>query len=106
MRRRDFIGPVCAAVFSGQASAQPLRHARLGYLSGGIKSDESGAITIDIVRESLLQLGWRTGTNIEIEERWAGGNFASLPRLAGELIAWKPNILVTTGGTETKALQD
>jgi putative ABC transport system substrate-binding protein len=106
MRRRDFIGSVCAAVLPGQASAQPLRHARLGYLSGGTKSDESGTITIDIVRESLFQLGWRMGTTLEIEERWAGGNSASLPRLAGELIAWKPNILVTTGGTETKALQD
>ena len=33
-------------------------------------------------------------------------DFASMPRLARELVALKPDVLASTGGTETKALQE
>ena len=83
-----------------------MRHGRLGYLSGGTKGDETNINTIDLLKLSLSQRGWRIGDTLEIQERWAGGDPAELPRLARELIAGKPDILVATGSTETKALQD
>jgi putative tryptophan/tyrosine transport system substrate-binding protein len=86
--------------------AQGTRRARLGYLSGGSRSDESGTTTIDLLTESLRPLGWRVGETLEVEERWANGDFAIMPRLARELVALKPDVLASTGGTETKALQE
>jgi putative ABC transport system substrate-binding protein len=77
---------------------------RLGYLSGGLKGDNDQN-TSDILKESLRGLGWRIGETLEFDERWASGDFASLPRLAKELLARQPDVLVSTGTTETRALQ-
>ena len=106
MRRRKFFPLVSAAMAPCRVVAQGTRRARLGYLSGGSKSDESGTTTLDLLTESLRQLGWRVGETLEVEERWANGDFASMPRLARELVALKPDVLASTGGTETKALQE
>jgi putative ABC transport system substrate-binding protein len=104
MRRRAFVTLVAGAVASWPAmtSAQP--RVRLGYLSGGLKGDNEEN-TVAILKESLLRLGWRLGETLEIEERWASGDFARLPRLAQELVARRPDILVSTGQTETRTLK-
>src|SRR6185436_9827128 len=91
-------GPTCPS------TAQTARRARLGYLSGGM-NDENAANTIGVLRDGLSQLGWRIDDTLLIDERWANGEFATLPRLATELLAAKPDILVATGATEAKALQ-
>jgi putative ABC transport system substrate-binding protein len=106
MRRRAFTRFVGATTVPWPTFAQGTRRARLGYLSGGSGTDDVRSYSIEVLKERLSQLGWRIGDTIEIEERWAEGNAADLPRLARELVAWKPNILVATGGTETRALQD
>lgn len=104
--RRTFLAglvPVATVATSPAASwSQP--RARLGYLSGGHK-DENAANTVDILRAGLRELGWRAGDNLLIEERYAGGDSASLPRLARELVAQRPDVLACTGSTETRALQ-
>jgi putative ABC transport system substrate-binding protein len=64
-----------------------------------------GEYTIDILKASLRDLGWRAGETIEFEERWADGDVARLARLASELVALRPDVIATTGGSETKALQ-
>jgi putative ABC transport system substrate-binding protein len=104
MRRRAFI-----ALLGGAAASWPMvtpaqPRARLGYLSGGLKGDNEQN-TVAILRESLRALGWRLGETLEIEERWASGDFARLPSLAKELLAWRPDVLVSTGQTETRTLQ-
>jgi putative ABC transport system substrate-binding protein len=53
----------------------------------------------------LNALGWREGENLQIETRSSNGDLASLPRLAAELVAPQPNVLVAVGSTEAKALQ-
>ena len=82
--------------------AQP--RARLGYLSGGMKA-EMEQHTAAILKESLRALGWRLGETLDIDERWANGDFAVLPRLAKELLERRPDILVSSGTSETRALQ-
>ena len=104
MKRRTFVALLAGAVsaWPGVTPAQP--RVRLGYLSGGLKGDNEQN-TVGILTESLRALGWRPGETLEIEERWAGGDFARLPHLAKELLARQPNILVSTGQTETRSLQ-
>jgi putative ABC transport system substrate-binding protein len=105
MRRRDLLtgafGFTCAAVI-GPSGAQTVRRKRLGYLSGASKG--VGEYTIDILKASLRDLGWRAGETIEFEERWADGDFARLPRLARELVGLSPDAIVATGSSETKEL--
>jgi putative ABC transport system substrate-binding protein len=92
----DLARPRCLAAQS---------RARLGYLSGGRREDNAEN-TIGVLRDSLRDHGWRIGENLLIEERWASGDGTLMPRLARELVAEKPDILVSTGTTETRALHE
>jgi putative ABC transport system substrate-binding protein len=103
-RRRLLVGAfafTCAAV--GPGAGQTVRRKRLGYLSGGAPG--SGEFTIDILKTSLHESGWRIGETIDFQERWAEGDFTRLPGLAKELVGLSPDIIVATGSGETKALQ-
>jgi putative ABC transport system substrate-binding protein len=53
----------------------------------------------------LRAFGWREGENSQIEVRSSNGDLASLPRVAAELVALRPDVLVAPGSNETKALQ-
>jgi len=106
MKRRDLLtgalGFTCAAVID-PSEAQTVRRKRLGYLSGGRQG--AGEYTIDILKASLRDLGWRGNETIDIDERWADGDVSRLARLASELVQLRPDVIATTGGSETKALQ-
>jgi putative ABC transport system substrate-binding protein len=49
--------------------------------------------------------GWREGENLQIEMRHGSGDLAKLPRLAAELVALRPDVLVASATIETKAFQ-
>jgi putative ABC transport system substrate-binding protein len=53
----------------------------------------------------LHALGWHEGDNMHIEGRFAKGDLTNLPRLAAELVALRPDVLIGVGSDETKALQ-
>jgi len=99
MRRRVLLtgalGFMCATVI-GPSEAQTVRRKKLGYLSGG--GQDTGEYTIEILKASLRDLGWRVNETIEmnetieIEERWADGDASRLARLAGELIQLRPDL--------------
>jgi putative ABC transport system substrate-binding protein len=85
------------------SEAQTVLRKRLGYLSGGGRGTRE--YTINILKVSLRDLGWRGNEEIEIEERWADGDFSRLARFASELVQLRPDIIAATGTSETKALQ-
>ena len=120
MRRRDFIGLLCGAagawtcpdVFAAQKS--PI--ARIGLLSvaplpiesatPGCNSGRGDLPPINCwLSDDLNALGWREGENLQIAARSSNGDLASLPRLAAELVALRPDVLIAVGSTEAKALQ-
>ena len=104
MKRRAMLALLAAAAAGAWPRALAAQaRARLGYLSGGRRADNEEN-TIRVLRDSLKDHGWRVGENLTVDERWADGDFASMPRLARELIAERPDILVSTGTTETRAL--
>jgi putative ABC transport system substrate-binding protein len=55
--------------------------------------------------DDLNALGWRVGENLQIAARSSDNDLASLPRLAAELVALRPDVLIAVGSTEAKALQ-
>ena len=105
MRRRDFItwlggaagAWTCADLFAAQSS----RMARVGILGLFPTPIEE----IDPFKTGLHGLGWREGENLQIEERYGNGDSAGLPRLAAELAALRPDVLIAPSTQETKALQ-
>jgi ABC-type uncharacterized transport system substrate-binding protein len=70
-------------------SKQPLL---IGWLHAG--SRESNGHFNAAFKEGLTALGWKEGSNVVFEERWADGRTDRLPALAGELAAKGPAVIV------------
>jgi putative ABC transport system substrate-binding protein len=106
MRRRDFL-----AALGGAAAARPLaaraqdRARRIGVLMGFPESDSQAQAYIGAFREGLQKLGWTEGRNIRIDTRWPiSGDAGSIQRLAGELVALQPDVILSNTTPATAAL--
>jgi len=90
MRRREFIGLVGAmALWPPVARAQqPTKVPRIGVLL------ISGPEPMGPFRESLRDLGYAEGKNIQIEVRSAQSQVARLPELAAELVRSQVDVIV------------
>ena len=107
MRRRDFI-----KVVVGSATTLPL--AARAQLSGGIRhvgvlmayaeSDPEAQAWFAASREELQKLGWVEDHTIRIDIRWAGASVESIERSAKELVALKPELILSSSTPSTAAL--
>lgn len=101
MKRRDFI-----ALFCGAAAIWPLaaraerRMARAGVLLTG---RAVAAKELNIVSE-LARIGYVEGRNVAFEIRAADGDPSRLPALARELVAMKPDVLISASAPAGNAL--
>src|SRR5262249_23643450 len=79
------------------ARAQPAEGVRrIGLLMGGVaESDPEGQTFAAAFREGLQKLGWTEGRNIRIDARWAAGDAEAMQRLAKELLALHPDLIVS-----------
>ena len=102
-RRRCLIG---AFVFASLATAvnaqQPESVRRIGFL--GMDSTLQAARLVAF-RDGMRKLGYVEGVNLLIDVRWAEGQFDRLPALASELVAQKPEVIVTAAPPPVRALQ-
>jgi putative tryptophan/tyrosine transport system substrate-binding protein len=105
MRRRDLIALVgsAAAWPIGAQAQQPPGVPRIGILMGATASNEAGKLSV--FREALKQLGYIDGQTIAIEVRYGESQPDRLGRLARELVAPAPAVIVCVGRQETVTLQ-
>jgi putative ABC transport system substrate-binding protein len=80
--------------------AQAPRLRRIGFLSSATKT---GAVAYPTFVRFLAALGWREGDTIQIDDRHAGGDTNLTSRLAAEIVAGQPELIVVTGVTEARA---
>ena len=82
MRRREFItllGGAAAAWPLAASAQQPAeRTRRIGMLVSNVESDPAVHGRIAAFRQSLEQLGWLEGRNVQIELRFTGDNYERL----------------------------
>ena len=109
MRRREFItllGGAAAIVWTLAAHAQqPGGMRRIGVLVAFAESDAEGQVRIAAFREALEKLGWTEGRNMRIDTRWTTpGDVESRERFAKELIALRPDLILSHGTPVTAAL--
>jgi putative tryptophan/tyrosine transport system substrate-binding protein len=111
MRRREFItllGGAAAASsvcwpLAARAQGEPMR--RLGVLMAAPENDPEYQTNLNAFREALRKLGWIVGSNIRIDIRWATpGSADSLQRLAKELVALQPDLILSQGTVTTASL--
>jgi putative ABC transport system substrate-binding protein len=91
MKRREFIAGLGAAAWPLAARAQQPNVRRIGALLLGNADAETFKTKL---RDSLQQLGYVEGRNINFEFRSADGNLDLLPKLAAELVALKVDVIV------------
>jgi putative tryptophan/tyrosine transport system substrate-binding protein len=80
---------------------QPGKVFRIGFLD---HSTASGmAVLVEAFRQELSKLGWIEGKNITIEYRFAELKLERLPELAADLVRFRVDLIVATGGPPARA---
>jgi putative ABC transport system substrate-binding protein len=106
MRRREFILLVggAAATWPLAARAQePSGVRRIGVLMN-ISDDPEGKARLAAFRQSLEQLGWIDGRNVRIDTKWADGDVERIRRLATEMVAQSPDVILASGSAAAAPL--
>jgi hypothetical protein len=107
MRRRAFIAAIGgAAAWPVMARAQQQKSKRIGWLVNGNSSDPEQRSRVTALTTELEKLGWKLGTNMSIEYRWAEGD-ANLGRTyAAELVRLAPDLILTASVQNVSALRE
>src|SRR5262245_7870487 len=98
MRRREFIRLFASATVAWPIASQAQQSSvpTIGYLSGRSPEDTVGEL--GAFQKGLGAGGFVSGNNVNIEYRWARGDYSQLPTLATELVQRRVTVLVATGG--------
>ena len=105
MRRRDFIILLGGLAASWPLAARAQQMRRLGVLVNRIETDTLEQSYVSAFEQQLHKLGWREGQNLHTEYRWNGGDTALARNHAAELIALRPDVIVSTSTAALSALQ-
>jgi len=108
MKRREFIaGAAAAAMLRSTAHAQQsgaLR--RVGVLvAEAVEDDPYYEGRLAGLRQGLRDLGWIEGQNINLDIHRANPKAADIRKHVGALLAGRPEVVVTSGGTTTGPMQ-
>ena len=101
MKLRDAALALLAVPLSAALAQQPVRVARIGYLSHPTRESVERGVQAFVRR--LAELGWVEGKNLVIEYRWAEGDADRLPGLARELVDRKVDVIVAPAGVAALA---
>jgi putative tryptophan/tyrosine transport system substrate-binding protein len=107
VRRRAFIGllgGVALAPLAARAQ-QPGRMRRIGVLLGATTDDPVLLMYMAAFRQGLEHLGWSDGRNVTFDYRWAGGDRDLIRKYAADLVALKPDVILTNGSGNVGPLQ-
>ena len=98
--RRQVLATICATAAAPHIAHAQQRTARIGVLllGGPVRGGELA------LASELSRLGYHEGRNITVEIRAAQGDLRALPALAGELVAARPDVLVSASTAAAQAL--
>jgi putative ABC transport system substrate-binding protein len=102
MHRRRFLRAAIAGAASAALPAcSPSRPAvhRVGFLNSGPASLNTS--NVSAFEGGMREHGYLQGHNLVVDYRWAEQKIDRLPALSGELLALKPDVIVSTGGPAT-----
>jgi putative tryptophan/tyrosine transport system substrate-binding protein len=108
MRRRDFVTLLGSAAVAWPLAVRAQQHEqmrRVAVLLGGLEfGDASGQAEIAALEEGLKKLGWTPGQNIDLDYHWPGAQTARVRGVADEIVASRPNLVLSRSTPATAAL--
>jgi putative tryptophan/tyrosine transport system substrate-binding protein len=106
--RRQFISALGGAVAAWPLAAraqQADRKRLIGVFLPATANDPESISEITALSQGLQELGWSDGRNVRIEFLWGAGNEDQYRKMASELIALAPDVVVALGTLVVGALQ-
>jgi putative ABC transport system substrate-binding protein len=106
MKRREFISLLggAAAAWPFAARGQPSGLRRIGVLMAYFEDDAEAKKWIAAFSRGLAARGWKDGSNLTIEYRWAGDSSERIRAMAAELVEHRPEVLLASSTLATGAL--
>ena len=109
MKRREFI-----TLLGGAGAAWPLgsrlegaeRLRRIVFLHGISENDPEAGARIVAFRQGLATFGWTENRNVQIDHRFAGGDFGRIQALTTELVGSAPDLIVASSAPVLAALKE
>ena len=109
LKRREFI-----TLLGGAAAAWPLSARaqqaggmrRIGVLMNLAADDAEGQARLAAFLQGLQEAGWAVGRNVRIDYRWDAGDADRARRYAAELVALSLDVILSSGSTNLRALQE
>jgi putative tryptophan/tyrosine transport system substrate-binding protein len=107
MKRRAFITLLggAAAAWPLAARAQQERMRRIGVLMPFVAGDPEAQVRSTVFAQTLQQLGWTVGRNLQIDYRFAGGEADRIRQNAAELVGLAPDVIMTVGSITVAPIQ-
>jgi len=107
LRRKVLIAFGLAALATPLAlfAQQPVKVYRIGWLVGGPSSVDRDFSFLADMKKSLSDLGYNEGKNIAFDLRFSEGKSERLADLAVELVALKPDVIISGATPGTRAVK-
>src|SRR5262245_57698843 len=99
MRRRAFIAMIGVATWPLSTLAQQRALPVVGFVSS--RSSGESANVVAAFHQGLSEGGYRAGTDVAVEYRWADGHYDRLPDLVTDLDRSRVAVIVAAGGLVT-----
>jgi putative tryptophan/tyrosine transport system substrate-binding protein len=105
MRRREFITLIgSAAAWPLATRAQSLAALRrVEVLVVSQESDSIARTSLAALQDALIQLGWVDDRNIKLEPHWVGADTSLIHEAAKELVALRPDLIISAGSSPATA---
>jgi putative tryptophan/tyrosine transport system substrate-binding protein len=107
MKRREVIKLIGGAAASWPLAARAQQQnevRRIGVIVNVAADDPEAQASVAAFKEALRQLGWSEGRNLQIDFRGAAGDTERMQAFAKELVALKPQVILTRSTPVTAAL--
>jgi len=108
VRRRELVASIgsSAALWPlASFGQQQGKMRRLGILMAVAESDPDVRAGLKVFTDTLRELGWEHGRNIQLEYRWGDASGERIASFAKELVQLSPDILVAHSTPPTAALR-
>jgi putative tryptophan/tyrosine transport system substrate-binding protein len=108
MKRREFITLIGGAAVAWPFAALTQQHERMrriGVLMPFVAGDPEAQVRSTVFAQTLQELGWTVGRNLQIDYRFAGGEADRVRHYAAELVALAPDVIMTVGSITVAPMQ-